>query len=231
MKFSSQAIAYLVFFCFPSSGYADLIINVGDHVLQPNQPNQRVDLVISTTDNSTIQGINLRARLGDGDGPMVEPVFNGTLNTLEAVIFSDGANGLDYIWDDHLIDISGRAPGASSGMLGAQYAAPNANLQTPLPEILADGIVASFLIDTTGITSGTFDFDLKGISGLGDSTAVSGFTQVPITITNGTISITSVPEPSSLVIALIGLGFTSRSRRRKQNKLPCNSSHPCSQQD
>ncbi|NQV23046.1 MAG: FG-GAP repeat protein, partial [Rhodopirellula sp.] len=105
--------------------------------LLPNTANQRVP--IYSTQDIQITGINFRLQLGDGTGPLVEPIFNGV--DLTGSVFEAFANT------------------ASGGPVddAEQFIQSSIVFNTKGNTVSANGLLATLLIDTTGIDSGDFD--------------------------------------------------------------------------
>lgn len=168
--------------------HAASAIDVGIHNLLPNTPNQVVSLFVSG--DELVRGFNLRAQIGDGTGPGIEPVFSG-------VDFTGG------IWDAHPITTLG---GPVDGAL--QYAQASVDFSESGVTVTANGLVAKALVSTVGIMQGTFDLTLTSAD-IGEDTdfiRVGGGTFVP-SITNGSLVI--VPEPQALAwLALAGIVIT-----------------------
>ena len=88
---------------------------------------------------------------------------------------------------------------------------PTPPLPARAPGSLTHGATVTF--DTTGFSTGRWDFLLTGTRG-GNSTELLSPTaeSLPLTITNGELVI--VPEPSVTVLVLAGLGLILRRRSR-----------------
>ncbi len=153
-------------------------IDVGDHVLQPDAPDQIIDIRVDG--DSRVTGLNLRAQIGDGPGG---PVF-------QAVEFSDGADGLAYIWDEYPTTEIGQAPVPALPHV-AQISVLFTNSGD---DVVADGLIARITVDTTGVDLGVFSLNL-------DDTVIerttdfilTGAERLEPTIINGTIRINSHP--------------------------------------
>jgi hypothetical protein len=217
---------------FCSLTFGGFVLQVGDHNLQPNAAGQRIDLFLSSTASTdpVLNGMNFRARLGDGSG--TQGVFTGIPGSASGVVLTGGS----YFWD-------GVANGSTIGGQGPVLGAPafaeisvnfnNSGNSQVLRSIGTDGPVriASLLVDTTGLFSGTYAIDLSDslTVGIGPTNLIGqGGSEIGIGITNGRFQITAVPEPSSLIfsimVAVFGLVFsrTGISRwLRERNLSPC----------
>ena len=158
---------------------------------------------------ATTGGLQLNVRLGDGTGITGSaPVFQGA----PAVNSQTGISFLGTIWDGAPVDIVGTAPvDLGGGTVAAQYGAmgilyfPDANFRTlnSVPQL-----VAKLVVDTTGVSSGTFAITLDDVD-LGKTYFQSRDGDVNLVkdtfVNNGSFTISAVPEPTSLAL----LGFTS----------------------
>ena len=52
-----------------------IAIDVGTHYLLPNTPGQEIDIYATGLPEDRVAGFITRAQLGDGNGPLVEPIF------------------------------------------------------------------------------------------------------------------------------------------------------------
>ena len=202
--------ALMMIACVCCNGaYADIVIDVGNHTLLPNTAGQQIDILISSDPGDPLtSGLNLNVQIGDGNGAELEPVFNGTEGSDIGAWVVTGT-----IFEGELP--FGFAPIASfpsliqAGIITGSGA-----------DVVANGILASLLIDTTGFNvAGSFNLSLaNNSSGLPD-TEILGPTgeagAIPaVTINNGSINIAAVPEPAAVSLIVLGLlGVVVRRRR------------------
>ena len=159
---------------------ADPNVVVGDHVLMPDQANQSITLNVSGVDSVT--GFNLRAQIGDGDGPSAEPVF-------QDINFAGG------IWDSYPYTVLG---GPIAG--AEQYAQASVVFNESGRSVTSNGILVELVIDTTGISDGVYDLNLAGTDIGVDSTFIAvGGVEIPANITNGSMTVQVAP-PATLVM-------------------------------
>jgi len=178
------AVAVLALGC--SSAFATPIIDVGDHVVNINDPATWA-IPIYVTGGDSVQGCDLNVQIGDGGpdaggttGPQITAV------DLEGGIFAGNNNGQNDL---------GSIPQV------AMY-----SITTKSGSVGADGLLTTVTIDPNGFTTGTWPLKLHGtLNGPTD------FAPGQATITDGTITL--VPEPASLV--LLGLGTLAVIRRRR----------------
>ncbi len=186
-----------------SHAFAGLMISVGNYNLAPNEAGQTITLSVSGGDQVT--GFNLRAQLGDGLGPNPEPIF-------QAVGFSGG------IWNAFPTIVAG---GPVSG--APQYAQASVVFSTTGESVAASGDLVTITLDTTGLYSGTYSLDLANTDIGADSAFIgTGGSDLAAAITNGSVTIASVPEPSSLTLVWIGCGVLFLcwlARMRRANRL------------
>ena len=162
-------------------------INVGAHNVLPNTPNQPVQIYVSGV--PAVAGLNLNAQIGDG-WAIGTPVFSG-VNLTSGTLFASNNSGASDI---------GSIPGlAMYSILTNSGSIPGGS-----------GLLATLYVDTTGLDSGTFARSL-GDTLNGPTTFLSESGEVPIIITNG--SLTVVPEPTGL--AILATCFIPLLRRRR----------------
>jgi hypothetical protein len=200
------AIALLVL-VFPGVVRANDVINVPNVTLLPNTPNQLVTVTIIGT--SQVAGEDFFAQIGDGgtfnNGVNTKPVFSN-VDILTGTIFA------------------GRNTGATMDPGGPESAHPLIwvdGTTTNSGTVLDNGLLATLTIDTTGVSSGTYPLLLKGVA---TSLTPGGFSTrlldgsavpVPLTINDGSITISDVPEPLALpALGALSCLFLSRGRRR-----------------
>src|SRR5262245_4744410 len=100
---TSMLLAIAILMSISSAARAMLFVNVGNHFLQPNTPNQEIEITVSGGDLN--QGINFAAQIGDG-GPTVGGVDEGPSLTGDILapgaIFELNNTGVRSILDDPL---------------------------------------------------------------------------------------------------------------------------------
>ncbi len=169
-------------------------IDVGTFTLLPNTANQTI--TIPVTGGDAVTGFNLRAQIGDGTGPEVEPIF-------QSVDFGTGT-----IWAGHSsTSLGGPVTGALSD------AQASVVLNNTGDSVQALGGLANFTISTVGVAPGSYPLLLSGTQiGLPSVFIGNQGVDIPASITNGTINVT--PEPGALcLMALSGAGILLRRRR------------------
>ena len=167
-----------------------ITIDVGDHNLLPDTPNQRIEIRASAEASDLVTGFITQAQIGDGLGNVVEPVFSDL--DYSATLWETGrVAGLD----DFEI-LGGPITNAEmfvSGSIGFDGSNPNTTLS-------ADGLVVTLIIDTSGISSGVFDLILSEFEvpagSRGSDFVGAGGADVPATITDGTITVGTVAAPT-----------------------------------
>ena len=201
---SSMALG-CVLTCLPATA---AVITVGNYILQPNTPNQKI--LINITGPEAVAGEDFFAQIGDGgvanNGTNTKPVFT-QVDILTGTIFgasNTGATG----------DPGGTPKGSNSAHPLIWVDGTTTNSGT----VSDTGLFATITVDTSGVSSGTYALLLKGIAsnkGGPFDTALrfTGGGAVPLTITNGSIVI-QTPEPTSL--AIIGCAAVVALRRRRR---------------
>ena len=167
---------------------AEPSIVVGSHNLLPNTAGQPVQILVENVPD--VAGVNLNAQIGDGSG-IGTPLCNG-VDLTTGTIFTSNNSGA---WDN----------GSTPGLLIYSILTTSGTVSA------SSALLATFYVDTTGLNSGTFVLSL-GDTLNGPTTFLSESGEVPIIITNGTLTV--VPEPTGLAILATGLLPLLRRRRK-----------------
>ena len=155
-----------------------------------------------------VTGLNLRVRLGDGMGPMVEPTFSMT---------AAGGRGFEFagtIWDELPTTMAGSVVNDAPQYLQASVVFNAAAATVP-----AVGRIATIYIDTTGIEAGSFNLQLSMTGEIGLPTefiqpGVGSVEPLSVTIFDGKLNV--VPEPTCAMLAVMGvLGLLQFRRVRR----------------
>lgn len=146
-------------------------IIVGSHNLLPNTPNQEIQIFVSGA--ADVTGMNIFAQLGDGLGEGVEPIFGDV-------------SYVGSIWEAFDFTETGGPVDGAEQLLQA-----SAVFNASGDFVVSDGMVMTLLVDTTGITGGTFELRLADTD-IGSDTEfiLAGGSTLGINITNGTLAIT-----------------------------------------
>ncbi len=184
-----------VLLCVSAASGAPTVV-VGNHDLLPNTPGQSINIPV--TGAVGVEGLNAYVQIGDTTaGPVIsnitDPNFGAMGVDLETgTIFAGNNFGQltsltqNRLWILDIITASGSA--ATSGTL------------------------MTITLDTTGLTTGTFDLLLAGTNG-GDTEfldSLGGLIQA--SITNGTVTV--IPEPMTLT--LLGIPVIAGLLRRRK---------------
>jgi len=177
-------------------------IDIGNHVLLPNTPNQQIQIFGSG--GEALQGVELGLELGmsGGEGPTITGIVINGPGTLFGTNTSDpniaSLPGNPRFWTADLVTLSGTVP-----------------LTSNLP-------LAIVTIDTSGISAGgsNKNFILNASPPANMSRYLSndgGSSELfPVGNTTGNLTIRAVPEPSTMVLAgLAGLALVVFGARRK----------------
>ncbi len=154
-------------------------IDVGHHSLLPNTPGQIIPITVSGGDE--VAGFNLFAQVGDG-GP-----------ELSDFGYPPGTDGPAIAAVDLKSDtIFANVTGPQDDQTGVpQVAISSIEFSTPGESTIADGLLASLTIDTTGFSHGTWDLLLDGVLPMFDNGPFqTDFAGIPATIFNGTLEVT-----------------------------------------
>ena len=213
-RFSMSIVAVLLLGW--SSARADYIIDVENVTLLADTPDQIVRLFIRSDDvanDEDFAGFDLAVELGDGVGPLNEPIFtelrysNGFLGNIGV-----GANG---------------GPNPSFPQIVQDSFVPPQNV--PVPTFSNQQLFAELLVSTEGLIDGgagqSFELSLAGFDtpNLPDTQLLVGATGVAtvgngLVINNATLSVVSaVPEPGSMVaLASVAAGMIGYRRRTQR---------------
>jgi hypothetical protein len=153
---------------------AAALLDVGQHVLLPNTPNQWIDIEVTGTLAAT--GFNFRGQVGDGvKGPAITDFQ-----------FDDGIGGSAYLWEEQETVQNGSVPNSETpgvAQVGVVLAQSGV-------DVTANGLLVSIEIDTTGIDQGVFEFNLiDSLLGSPSQFIVDGGGTHDPEITNGSITV------------------------------------------
>jgi hypothetical protein len=203
-------------------------INVGNHSLLPNTPGQTIAIYV--TGGDLIAAADLLIQIGDGGPERVNfpPLLAGTdAPGVPLPVGLPNANLQNPTFGtDAGIFASVPNGGQSDGLGGSIPQLIGLSILTDTGTVAANGLLATLMIDTTGLTSGTWDLMLKdtlaGNTQFLDETA----NQVPLTIVNGRLTI--VPEPTAIVpFAATSLALFALRRRAKHAQTARDANHFC----
>lgn len=186
-----------------------------DNVLLPNQANQLINIFAGpSTANEIAQGFNLYLFIDDG-GSVVGGVDNNAPRITNVNLKPTG--GLfGGISENQTITISEQK-------LFQVSIAPTTTASRPT--ITPNVLLAQVTLDTTGLTLGNWVLGLNGksVTGIpGVSIPASDFAGAATTVTNGTLRINAVPEPSTLALiccaSLAGMAIRRRNAKRRSRQ-------------
>ena len=87
----------LTIMCLARPVCANIVINVGNISLAPNEANQQREIYVSTDSGATsVQGLEFYVRVGAGDGPVIGPTISGLDVVGDSTLFSSNNSGLTY---------------------------------------------------------------------------------------------------------------------------------------
>ncbi len=159
------------------------------------------DIVVSPEAGEQFNSFTLAFGVGDGGTALGQPQDG---DNLLITGFTAGS-----IFAGTVFSASISAGGIGQSAIQIVFARSGGNTA----EIPANGVLASFTVDTTGTTAGqSFVLD-PNIAGLGAAFDGTG-APIALSATNGSLQITAVPEPSSLGLLACVAGLASRRRRR-----------------
>lgn len=191
-------------------------IEVGNHVLLPNTPNQPIPIWVTGVEWAA--SLNFNVQMGDGLGPdhggvaapsitevdvLHYPGFNDTGDTIFGAVPNGGEWGSGAMTDQ----LFERTTWANSG------------------SVQANGLLAVITLNTTGFFGNPPEghWELKVKETLNAPTELLENSQsadpIPLEVTDGKVSL--IPEPATLVLLLSGLLpvlFFARSSRKTRNR-------------
>jgi hypothetical protein len=196
--FLKYAPLMLILAAGASVARADLTITVANNIpLQPNAADQVI--FIDVLGGDPVQGDMFYVQIADG-GPQANAYITGPTITK-----------LDVITNTIFAPFNSPQTPSDTGYVIDQLASAGTTIprESAIQAVAGSGRVATITISTLGWFGGTWDLCLKDTVG-GASTQ---FGDVPLTITNG--SITIVPEPATGLLALAGASLLLRRRRAR----------------
>ena len=142
----------MLFLSVAATASAQISVTAGAHALLPNTPNQPVDILVSAgVDAPTVLGVDLFVELGDGIGPIAEPVFHGVPGS------TDGFDTLSGIFANGFL-VGGEGPVQIAPQITTGFVFPAG---PGTAAVAPDGLLATLLIDTTGFLEPGIVFDLR----------------------------------------------------------------------
>jgi hypothetical protein len=194
-------LALVVACCLTVTAYANPTITAGNWKLLPGTSGQTVDavsglpIVVLVSGGDAIAGADLGMTIGDG---FTGPVFDDNPDLIVGTIFTGNNTGQNSFFPI--------PPSA-----GYAFETTTTNSGT----VAANGILAHLSFDTTGFTSGTWVLQLSENAITGLPSDLPPFTS-PVLIEG---SITIVPEPGTIVLALFAAGgLCAVAIRRRRGK-------------
>ena len=183
------AAVLLLGLVYPACAFAGTI-TIGTYELLPNTPDQEVEIYV--TGGEALAGLNFNIQIEDGEETVSSPIFTA-VDILTGTIF-EGKNNGQY-GTTVLPQIAMASTDTSTGAT-----------------ILADGLIGTATIDTTGFTYGSWALKMSDTRN-----GPTDFAGVAAQIADGWIHIAGVPEPSTFsFLLLFGVGILLR-RRSSRN--------------
>jgi hypothetical protein len=197
-----------------AQAHADVLVQVGTHNLLPNTPGQVIDIDVSSADQT--EGLVFAITVSGGGVPWGGSA-GPTITSLTLTDQPDVVGGVDnaYVFNP----IGGGTNTPNETVFDPQFVARD--FLTSSGTVLANGRLARLVIDTTGFFGGDYPLQMEGDTidnNIGQTGLISQGDFIPWhvdTELSGLIHI--VPEPSSVVLGLIGvagLGIVAIRKRR-----------------
>ena len=187
-----------------TAAHAAPTINVGSVTLTPNTAGQVVSLYVTgDVGGNKVQGLNFDVSTGGGGVQ-----FGGTLAPAITSVNLKPAGGLFAGIGDGQQN-AGSSTQANFSTLAYLSGGSGATITIPAARTL----LAQVTVSTVGFATGTYAFSLANVLPNGGGTYGTDFAGVPAAITNGTLTIGTVPEPASLATAAVAGAVLARRRR------------------
>lgn len=185
----------------------------GNHTLIANQQNQVINIFASPSSVGEIAaGLNLNLIIDDG-GSIVGGEDNNSPKISSVNLKPFGG-------------LFANIPDAQTNAFSSQKLyqvtiAPTSVANRPI--ITSNVLLAQVTLDTTGLTSGTWLLDLDGLVRPPNiNLPASDFAGAAASITNGSLTISAVPEPSSLLtLTIFSATLMQIARMRQARKAAC----------
>jgi hypothetical protein len=152
-------------------------VAVGEHRLLPGQANQAIPIYV--TGGIPVQGINFNVQIQDATGTLAGPTIQD-LDILTGTIFAGNNTGAEEDPD-------------GSGVDDQVPQLEFRDTTTLADTVIAEGLIGTLLIDTSGFTDGSWDLVM--------SLTLNGptnFTVVPAVVIDGSITIDQLPTISDI---------------------------------
>jgi hypothetical protein len=183
-------------FAFGSFANAALTVHVGDAVVNSSATSATVELWLSqdSGDNFVIGSYNI--------GLQVVPATGVTVSS-----FTETSDHTRLFQDNtQIFDFTGNIGSYNSSY--SRYIADDTSPSVALSNGSRDGVFRITYAIASG-TAGVFALNLdSSLVEIGD-----GNNPIPVILDNGSITITSIPEPATLGLAILGLPMVLRRRR------------------
>jgi hypothetical protein len=171
------------------------MIEVGNVVLQPGISGQQV--MFFATGNELVDGLEFDIQVGDGGsdvgGTDVGPIITAIDLITGTPFEGNSPTQVDVVTFDR---------------------ARQSTVDVPADVALsANTKVATVTFDTTGVATGSYDLLLSGVAGAFDTTYFDGGTEVTTVVVNGQITV--VPEPSAILLLVLGLAMVWNNARQR----------------
>ncbi|MCC6508739.1 MAG: hypothetical protein IT423_06510 [Pirellulaceae bacterium] len=200
-QFCCRLLVWCMALASASMTQAGFIV-VGNHQLLPNMAGQVINIFVNpSSPDETAGGLNLNIVIDDG-GSLI-----GGFDTSSPVITNVNLKPTDGLF--------AKLPNSQTNVLMSPKLVQSTIVALDLasrPVIAPNSLLAQVTLDTTGFTSGTWTIDIDGIDSIGLPS--SDLATLGTQISNCSMSITAVPEPSWLL--LVGCAWLVRKRSTKK---------------
>ena len=178
MKTPTRIMACVTVFGLSQLARATPIIDVGEHELLANTPDQSIQIMVAGGDD--VQGVNFRIQVADGgthpevggsiDGPVITDI-----DLMTGTIFDGNHTGQNSLLSFPQVSVQ--------------------SITTETGTVPANGLLATVTFDTTGFSDGEFNLHI------GDTRdGATDFAGIPVNIMDGSLRV--VPEPTGIAMLL-----------------------------
>jgi len=213
-------LSFAILFGLATVAMATPTIVVPNVALLPNTPNQVILITVTGSPSDQVGGVNFIIDVAQGKGNGVATSGLNATQTSGPKITAVDITGAGTVFGPNNTGVQNLMAPQTLPWEKAAF-----GTSTTAGTVTANGLLARVTIDTTGFSQitnanggvgGVWQLRMKSMT-VQDGGGATDFAGVPATITNGSITLVSVPEPASVVLGLFaaaGLGAVALRNRR-----------------